>query len=66
MVRTSRTKPFAATAVDGKVLLDGPGIADTFDPSAASETADELHDAAGKAREQAADQAPNSGPSSSG
>ncbi len=52
MARPSRTKPFTATAADGKVLLDGPGVAETLDPQAARQLADELHMAASAARRQ--------------
>ncbi len=55
MARTSRTKPFTATAADGKVLLDGPGVAETLDPRGARQTADELHTAASEARRQKLD-----------
>jgi hypothetical protein len=52
MVSTMSTKPFTATAANGKVLLDGPGVAETLDQREAREIADELHAAAGEARRQ--------------
>ncbi len=52
MFITSPLKSFTATAADGKVQIDGPGISALVDQRTAREFADQLHCAAGEARRQ--------------
>jgi hypothetical protein len=70
MVELPRMKPFTAIAVEGSVLIDAGGVALTMTPKAASASAGDLIAAAALAQRQAeaisSDQAPHSGPSSSG
>lgn len=77
MVEVPRTEDFTAEAVEGFVLLDGPGVTRTLPPESAMHLADRLLDAAVAAVAQRAmlghrypgsetNHAPNSGPSSSG
>jgi hypothetical protein len=60
---------FSILASEGTVLMEAPGVVATLDVEAASFLSDQLLAACGAARLQqhaAIDQAPNSGPSSSG
>jgi hypothetical protein len=70
MVEPLRIKPFSAIAVEGLVLIDAAGVALTMTPDAALASASDLMTAASLARRQGkavnGDQAPHSGPSSSG
>lgn len=58
-------KPLDIIATEGKVIIEGPGVAATLDVQKATRLSDQLHEASKVAR-QGDDQAPNSGPSSSG
>lgn len=69
MVDKPLTDPLIVCASEGKVLVEGPGIATTLGVECASNLSDDLLAASSDARLQrhaAIDQAPNSGPSSSG
>ncbi len=65
MVISSCINSFTVTAVAGKVLINGLGVADTVEPGVARKLADDLHAAAGEARRQACGYNPNSNLSSS-
>ena len=49
MVEIPRTEDFTAEAVEGRVLLNGPGLAMTLEPETALHVADLLTDAASTA-----------------
>ncbi len=69
MAETLRPDAFEITATEGRVLIEAPGVVATLDVDAASTLSDQLLAACGVARLQqhaAIDQAPNSGPLSSG
>lgn len=64
MAETLRPDTFEITAFEGRVLIEAPGIAATFDVEAASLLSDLLLAACGSARLQqhaAIEQVPNSG-----
>lgn len=64
MADQSLSKPLDVIATEGKVVVEGPGVAATLDVNAATLLSDQLLAASKEAR-QADDQAQNSGPSSS-
>jgi hypothetical protein len=69
MQRTLRRKILNVSANEGRVLIDGPGVAVTLDIEAASVLSDQLLAGCISARRQQRDaigQAPDSGPFSSG
>jgi hypothetical protein len=69
MLRTLRPEILNVSATEGRVLIDGPGVAVTLDIEAASVLSDQLLAGCTSARRQQRDaigQAPHSGPSSSG
>ena len=69
MLRTLRPEILNVFANEGRVLIDGPGLAVTFDIEAASILSDQLLAGCTSARRQQRDaigQAPYSGPSSPG
>jgi len=69
MLRTLRPENLNVSATEGRVLIDGPGVAVTLNVEAASALSDQLLAGCTLARQQkraAISQASHSGPSSSG
>ena len=69
MLITLRPEILNVSATEGRLLIDGPGLAVTLDIEAASALSDQLLAGCTLARQQqraAIGQAPHSGPSSSG